>query len=111
GAILDKTTCVNTGRGTHYYFRLAEGDIHKGRSSPGGDSGKWDLRAEGGGVVAPPSIHPNGRVYRWGQGRDPSKLQDAPDELWVGEATEPKSGEPASILSHLLANPPEEGGR
>lgn len=111
GAILDKTTCVNTGRGTHYYFRLAEGETHRGRSSPGGDSGKWDLRAEGGGVVTPPSIHPSGRVYRWGQGRGPSKLQDAPAELWSSEEKTQNKDEPASILSHLLANPPEEGGR
>ncbi len=112
GDVLDETTCVATGRGKHYYFRLAEGESHKGRSSPGGDSGKWDIRADGGGVVAPPSIHPTGRVYRWGQGRGPEALQDAPAELWAGEQKEgkPKTG-PSSILSHLLANPPEEGGR
>jgi hypothetical protein len=112
GDVLDETTCVSTGRGKHYYWRLAEGEVHKGRSSPGGDSGKWDLRAEGGGVVAPPSIHPTGRVYRWGQGRGPDALKDAPAELWAGEAKgKTKVSGPSSLLSHLLANPPEEGGR
>src|SRR5208282_3962110 len=77
GTVLDETSCVATGKGKHFYFQLPKGEVRKGRSSPGGDSGKWDLRAEGGGVVAPPSVHPTGRVYRWGQGRDPSKLQDA----------------------------------
>ena len=113
GPILDETTCVTTGRGKHIYFRLAEGVIHKGRSSPGGESGKWDIRAEAGGVVAPNSVHPTGRVYRWGQGRGPDALQDAPAELWVGEkkGSETKASGPSSLLSHLLANPPEEGGR
>ena len=112
GDILEETTYVSTGRGKHYYFHLPEGEIHKGRSSPGGESGKWDLRAEGGGVVAPPSVHPTGRVYRWGQGRGPDALKDAPAELWAGEKKETKKQEgPSSLLSHLLTNPPDEGGR
>ena len=112
GAVLDKTTCARTGRGLHYYFRLAEGEIRKGRPSPGGDSGKWDIRAEAGGVIAPPSVHPSGHVYRWVQGRGPDALQDAPAELWAGEkpSVKEKTG-PSSLLSHLLANPPEEGAR
>ncbi len=113
GSILDETTCVTTGRGKHFYFHLAEGETHKGRSSPGGDSGKWDIRAEGNGVVAPPSVHHTGRVYRWAQGHGPEALKDAPAELWVGEkkgSSKERSG-PSSLLSHLLANPPEEGGR
>jgi hypothetical protein len=112
GDVLDETTCVSTGRGKHYYWKLDEGEVHKGRSSPGGDSGKWDLRAEGGGVVAPPSIHPTGRVYRWGPGRGPAALQDAPADLWTGEQkTDGKPSGPSSLLSHLLTNRPDEGGR
>jgi hypothetical protein len=112
GSVLDETTCVNTGRGHHYYFRLAEGETHKGRSSLGGGSGKWDLRADGGGVVAPPSIHPTGRVYRWGRGRGPDALQDAPDALWADEKkSSSNTTGPSSLLSHLLTKPPEEGER
>lgn len=62
-AVLDSTTAVETGRGRHYYFKI-EGP-HKGRSSGGGESGKWDLRADGGGVLVPPSKHPSGRLYEW----------------------------------------------
>lgn len=112
GDVLDETACVSTGRGKHFYFRLAEGETHKGRSSPGGDSGKWDIRCEAGGVVAPPSIHPSGRVYRWARGRGPEALRDAPAELWAGEKkTAKEKAGPSSLLSHLLANPPDEGGR
>ena len=112
GDVLDETTCATTGRGHHYYFRLAEGEVHKGRSSPGGDSGKWDIRAEAGGVISPNSVHGEGRIYRWAQGHGPDALQDAPETLWADEKAEAKkANEPSSLLSHLLANPPEEGDR
>ncbi len=74
---------MSTGRGSHYYFRLAEGEIRKGSSSSGGETGKWDIQAEGNGVIAPPSIHPTGRVYRFDVGHGLDALKDAPAELWV----------------------------
>jgi hypothetical protein len=52
-----------TGSGQHLYFLLPEGrDCRNsaGRLGPG-----LDIRAEGGYVVAPPSIHRSGRQYRW----------------------------------------------
>lgn len=110
GPILDETTCASSGRGQHFYFRLPEGEARKGRSSPGGDSGKWDLRADGGGVVAPPSTHPNGKTYRWAPKRGPEALQDAPPALWAADEGKGESG-PRTQLSDLLANPPGEGQR
>jgi hypothetical protein len=111
GDVLDRTACVSTGKGKHFYFSLAEGEAHRGRSSPGGKSGKWDLRAEGGGVVAPPSIHPSGRKYRWIDGKGPESVQPAPEALWAGATEESGEKGPRSLLSHLLANPPTEGNR
>ena len=113
GEVLEKTARVRTGNGYHFYFRLEEGQVERGRSSPQDGAAKWDLRAEGGGVVAPPSVHKSGRIYRWSPNRGPETVQPAPAELFdrSGEGVE-AGEEPRSVLSHLLTHPPEgEGGR
>ncbi len=107
--VLKATTSVRTGNGFHFYFRLREGQIERGRSSDGGETGKWDIRAEGGGVIAPPSIHPSGRVYEWL--RDPSHMQDAPDELFDRGSSGEVAGQTRSMLTHLLQTGAKEGNR
>jgi hypothetical protein len=59
---LPPTWTVQTGKGRHYYFRYQSGsrNFQKRDDLPG-----IDLRSEGGYVVAPPSIHPNGHAYAW----------------------------------------------
>jgi hypothetical protein len=57
------TLTVVTGRtngGRHLYFEHPGGVLN---NSPLGN--KLDVRADGGYVVLPPSIHPSGKVYRW----------------------------------------------
>lgn len=57
---LDNTPWVKTGKGYHFYYQYEEGHGNFVR--------KWDgidLRAEGGLVVAPPSIHVTGTEYTW----------------------------------------------
>lgn len=53
---------VKTGKGFHYYMKLPE-------SRPGNTASKLglgiDTRGEGGYVVLPPSIHPDGQQYEW----------------------------------------------
>jgi hypothetical protein len=53
---------VRTARGMHFYFAYEEGlrNFQRIPELPG-----IDLRAEGGFVVAPPSVHPSGFIYRW----------------------------------------------
>jgi AAA domain/Bifunctional DNA primase/polymerase, N-terminal len=112
GPVMDETTSATSGResgeGRHFYFRLAEGEIHKDRSA---DDGSWTLRASGG-VIAPPSLHESGTRYAWAPERGPEALQDALAALWAGDASAPDSGptEARSKLADLLANPPAEGG-
>ena len=63
-----ETAKVWTGRGVHLYLRS---DVQPGPtfslSLPGSD-GVHHIKADGGYVVAPPSIHPTGRLYEWGTG-------------------------------------------
>lgn len=54
------------GGGGHFYYQYPEGQyvpntVGKKDGKPTG----YDLRAEGGYVVAPPSLHPSGRRYEW----------------------------------------------
>lgn len=64
---LPETLMAQTGKGKHFYFR------YSGPESLGISAGKEgkrlgkgiDTRGTGGYVVAPPSIHPDGRTYRW----------------------------------------------
>lgn len=59
-----ETFTVRTGSlGTHFIFRLPEGvESHRAKLAPG-----VDLKAEGGYLVAPPSVHASGRKYEVGK--------------------------------------------
>lgn len=58
---LPLTPVVSTGKGTHIYFRMPDQPLgNRAGMSPG-----LDFRADGGYVVAPPSVHPDGRLYEW----------------------------------------------
>jgi hypothetical protein len=69
---LPPTVTVKTGgNGMHFYFR------HK--ATLGNSSGKLglhiDVRADGGQVVFPGSVHPEtGMAYEWAQGRSPAEV-------------------------------------
>ena len=62
GKDVPETPCVRTGSGgMHYYFQ-----------HPGFNTGNWvgklahiDFRGDGGLVILPPSVHPNGNSYEW----------------------------------------------
>lgn len=62
---LDSLSVV-TGKGIHVYFRLAQGEEPplNGKFLINGQVA-GDIRYNGGYVIAPPSVHPNGQVYRW----------------------------------------------
>jgi len=65
------TRQVETGNGRHFYFRSETGI----RNDVGSLLGPGiDIRAEGGFVVAPPSVHPNGKTYRWLNRKKPVPL-------------------------------------
>lgn len=78
---LPKTLRAATGSGHHYYFRYPHNcDIKTSANSLGPG---LDVRGVGGFVVAPPSVHPNGSVYKWDSSANylDSDVAEAPDWL------------------------------
>jgi hypothetical protein len=78
---LPDTVEVLTGSGGKHLYFWSPVEIRN-------DAGKklgpgLDIRGEGGQVVAPPTIHPNGRPYEWsiGYGIDEIAIADAPEWL------------------------------
>jgi hypothetical protein len=81
---LPQTPVVLTGGGgSHYYFYFQHPGLSIGNSvgklGPG-----LDIRADGGQVVAPPSIHPDsGRTYEWEVAHHPDDVPLAPVPQWL----------------------------
>jgi len=58
---MDWTPCVMTSKGMHFYFSHPGHEIRNfAKKIPG-----LDLRGDGGYVLAPPSVHPDGPRYTW----------------------------------------------
>ena len=67
-----------TGSGGRQLFYRASRRV---RNSANGEMGV-DVRGDGGFVVAPPSIHPNGETYEWSASPDDCEIADANDLVW-----------------------------
>ncbi len=77
---LPKTVTVDSGGGgVHYYFSHPGFEV-RGRIGmrPG-----IDVKADGGGIVAPPSNHFSGRNYQFREGLDPDSVSLAPLPDWL----------------------------
>ena len=81
---LPRTPTVKTSKGYHFYFKHPGG--HVGNCEV---PGIGDLRADGGQVVVPPSVHPSGAVYQWEIGLD-QPLAELPD--WLLQISKGKPG-------------------
>ncbi|WP_296201617.1 AAA family ATPase [uncultured Hyphomicrobium sp.] len=71
---LPRTPIVATGKGYHVLFK------HPGFPVGNTSLPYGDIRGDGGYVVAPPSVHPNGKLYEWTLGLD-TPLADMPEWL------------------------------
>jgi hypothetical protein len=79
GVLPPTVQAVTGGGGRHLYFGFP---LHPLRNRAGLAPG-LDLRAEGGMVVVPPSVHPSGRAYQWAPGHDPGNCELAAMPLWL----------------------------
>ena len=76
------TVTVKTPGGWHYYFKYRPGFGNNVGIDP---SSGLDIRAEGGYVIAPPSLYPDGRPYQFFSGRmfvDKSSVSPMPEALF-----------------------------
>jgi len=80
---LPPAPCVVTGKGYHYYLSHP-GQSVQNAASLAGIKG-FDVRGDGGYVVAPPSIHHSGRFYRWAKWRSTDDVVLAPYPEWLLE--------------------------
>jgi hypothetical protein len=79
GSLPRTVESVTGGGGRHVYFSHPGGVIrNRTNIRPG-----IDLRGDGGCIVAPPSVHPSGKRYRWRRGRAPEDLQLARMPDWL----------------------------
>lgn len=70
-------TVVQTKRGFHFYFKTPDTRVMNGTKI----AGRYDVRGEGGFVVAPPSRHSRGR-YRWHRDLQPVEKLPAWNPEW-----------------------------
>src|SRR5215204_101942 len=77
---LPPTVEVATSRGRHRYYSVPKGTRVKSREL----AEDVDLKADGGYVVAPPSVHPSGARYRWVEGH--SEIAELPAHLLEPES-------------------------
>jgi hypothetical protein len=87
----DATLVSMTGRGMHVYFAAPAGAVWA-RSTASRIAANVDTRGAGGYVVAPPSVHETGHVYRWIARRLPAQPAAAP--TWLVELLSPPAAAP-----------------
>lgn len=102
---LPTTVSAKTGRGRHLYFRYPEGVEIRNKASHAADGNVLqglDVRGDGGYVVAPPSLHPDGSSYEWTNSPDDMPMADAPDWLVTLFATPAKKD---ALLPEPISKP------
>jgi hypothetical protein len=110
GALPMTVECRTGGGGRHLYYAHPGGLIrNKVGLAPG-----IDIRADGGYVVAPPSLHASGSRYVWVEGRTPESAGIAPLPDWVlREAVEEptRRGHPIAYWRRLVCEGVPAGER
>lgn len=74
-----KTAKVKTGKGYHLYMQHPGFEIRNSVNK----RLDIDIRADGGYVAAPPSIHGSGRQYEWEEGFSIHEITPAPCDSWM----------------------------
>ena len=78
GTLPDTVEVLTGGGGRHLYFQYPEGETRLKNATKFLGWRGIDIRADGGYVVAPPSLHPSGREYQWEISSHPEDIPFAP---------------------------------
>lgn len=111
GKLAETVESRTGGGGRHLYFQYPGFPVRNRTAvAPG-----LDVRADGGYIIVPPSIHPSGRPYVWAKGHDPwqARIATLPDwllELVIG-GRQPRRGYPLSHWRGLVRQGVGEGER
>ena len=89
GAFPDTVTVISGGGGKHFWFKMPPGQTI--RTSAGKIGPGVDVRGDGGYIIVPPSIHPNGTPYVWSDGKGLSDLEPAKAPAWLLELVTEKT--------------------
>jgi hypothetical protein len=109
GALPHTIEALTGGGGRHVYFRHPGGVVrNRAGLAPG-----IDLRGDGGYVVAPPSVHPSGRRYRFEVAHHPDETALAPVPGWLLRLFGPaeRVGHPLAHWRSLVREGVPEGAR
>ncbi len=79
GPLPDTVEAITGGGGRHVYFAYPGAELRNRAALAAG----LDLRAEGGLVIAPPSLHASGRRYEWEVSHHPDDTQVADMPGWL----------------------------
>lgn len=80
GGLPETVECLTGGGGRHLYFRHPGGHIKTQATALGPGV---DVRADGGYVVLPPSLHASGRRYEWEASSRPGEIPLADLPAWL----------------------------
>lgn len=72
----DTPTVQSGGGGKHWWFTYQDGVNNKARFLP-----YFDIRSEGGYIIAPPSLHASGKTYEWIKPLGPTEVQRLPASI------------------------------
>jgi hypothetical protein len=96
GRLPHTVEAITGGGGRHIYFAHPGGELpNKVGLAPG-----IDLRADGGYVVAPPSVHGTGKIYAWAEGHAPEQTGLAPIPGWLLHAASGGAERRGHTLEH-----------
>lgn len=88
---LPNTLTATSGRnGKHYYFKSKSPNIKSGTNVF--DSG-IDIRANGGFIIAPPSLHQNGNFYKWDNNLEIAYLPQVIEDILLQDNTKDKTND------------------